>query len=110
MSKASGIDKISAKFIKDRAIILALPISQIFNLSIKLSFPDDFKISKLKPLFKKGSKIDPKNYRPISLLPIVSKILEKLVHDQTQNYLDENDMTTNLALEKISQLITVWHI
>ena len=91
LSKASGIDKISAKFIKDGATVLALPISQIFNLSIKLSsFPDDCKISKLKPLFKKGSKIDPKNYRPISLLPIISKILEKLVHDQTQNYLDKN--------------------
>ena len=91
--KASGIDKIIAKFIKDGATVLALPISQIFNLSIKLSsFPDDCKISKLKPLFKKGSKIDPKNYRPISLLPIISKILEKLVHDQTQNYLAENEI------------------
>ena len=91
--KASGIDKISAKCIKDGATVLALPISQIFNLSIKLSsFPDDCKISKLKPLFKKGSKIDPKNHRPVSLLPIVSKIIEKLVHDQTQNYLDKNEI------------------
>ena len=55
--KASGIDKISTKFIKDGATVLALPISQIFNLSIKLSsFPDDCKISKLEPLFKKGQK------------------------------------------------------
>ena len=90
-SKASGIDKISVRFIKDGAVVLAMPISQIFNLSIKTSsFPDDCKISKLKPLYKKGSKTDPKNYRPISLLPIVSKIIEKLVHDQTQNYLSEN--------------------
>ena len=70
-----------------------MPISQIFNLSIKTSsFPDDCKISKLKPLYKKGSKTDPKNYRPISLLPIVSKIIEKLVHDQTQNYLSETNV------------------
>ena len=93
MSKASGIDKISARFIKDGAIVLAVPISQLFNLFIKTSsFPDDFKISKLKPLYKKGSKTDPKNYRPISLLPIVSKIIEKLVHDQAQNYLSENNV------------------
>ena len=93
LSKASGIDTISVRFIKDGANVLAVPISQLFNLSIKTSsFPDDCKISKLKPLYKKGSKTDPKNYRPISLLPIVSKIIEKLVHDQAQNYLSENNV------------------
>ena len=70
--------------IKDGATVFAKPISQICNLSIKYSiFPSDCKIAKLKPLFKKGSKTDPKNYRPISLLPLVSKIIEKVLHDQT---------------------------
>ena len=45
---------------------------------------------KLKPLYKKGPKIDPKNYRPISLLPRVSKIIEKIIHDQTMEYLTDN--------------------
>ena len=41
---------------------------------------------------KKGSKTDPQNYRPISLLPLVSKIIEKVIHDQTQRFLDKNDI------------------
>ena len=70
-----------------------LNLSQICNLSIKYStFPNDCKIAKLKPLFKRGSKTDPKNYHPISLLPLISKIIEKIIHDQTQNFLDKNNV------------------
>ena len=76
-SKAPGLDKISSKFLKDGAVVLALPLCNVVNLSIKQSlFPDQCKIAKLKPLFKKGSKRDTENYRPISLLPVVSKITE----------------------------------
>ena len=92
-NKDAGLDNLSGKFLKDGATVLAKPISQICNLSIKYSiFPSDCKIAKLKPLFKKGSKTDPKNYRPISLLPLVSKIIEKVIHDQTQRFLDKNDI------------------
>ena len=73
-SKATGIDNLSGKFLKDGADILARPISQLCNLSIKLgSFPRSCKIAKVKPLFKKGSKTDPQNYRPISLPPHLIK-------------------------------------
>ena len=92
-NKASGIDNISGKFFKDGAEILAKPISQICNLSIKKSkFPSQCKIAKVTPLFKKGSKTDPKNYRPISLLPIISKVIEKVVYEQTQKYLDTSNI------------------
>ena len=58
--KAAGIDNLSGKFLKDGAAVLAKPISQICNLSIKYShFPTDCKIAKLKPLFKKGSRAAP---------------------------------------------------
>ena len=88
--KAAGIDNLSGKFLKDGAAVFAKPISQICNLSIKYShFPMDCKIAKLKPLFKKGSRTARKNYRPISLLPLISKIIEKVIHDQTQKYLDD---------------------
>ena len=91
--KATGLDNLSGKFLKDGATVLAKPISQICNLSIKYSiFPSDCKIAKLKPLFKKGLKTDLQNYRPTSLLPLVSKIIEKFIHDQTQSFLDKNDV------------------
>ena len=60
---------------------------------MKLSlFPYQYKITKLKPLFKKGSKSDPKNYGPISLLLVVSKIIEKTIQIQTQECSDKNDL------------------
>ena len=64
--KAAGIDNLSVRFLKDGAVVLALPISKLCNLLMKRSkFPLDCKIAKLKPLFKKGSKTDPKNYCPV---------------------------------------------
>ena len=89
--KAAGIDNLSGKFLKDGSSILARPISKICNLSIKYSlFPTDCQIAKLKPLFKNGSTTHPKNYRPMSLLSLISKIIEKVIHDQTQEFLDAN--------------------
>ena len=63
------------------------------NLSISLSiFPDKCKIAKLKPLYKKGSTTETKNYRPISLLPLISKLIEKIIHQQTQKYLSDHNI------------------
>ena len=71
VTKAAGSDQISGKFFSDGARILAKPISELCNLSMVLGrFPDACKIAKVKPLSKKGSKTDPSNYRPISLLPL----------------------------------------
>ena len=96
INKAAGIDDLSGRFLKDGADILTMPITQICNLSIKYikfsHFLKDCKAAKLKPLCKRGTKTDPSNFRPISLLPIVSKIIEKVIHDQTMNYLTENNV------------------
>ena len=54
------------------------------------SFPDACKIAKIKPLFKKGSKTEPSNYRPISLLSLLSKAFERVVLDQTEEFLSLN--------------------
>jgi len=92
-SKSPGIDNVNGKFLKDGSSLLANPITKLFNLSIKLSkFPELCKIAKLKPLHKKGNRLKPENYRPISLLPLISKIFEKIIHKQTQLYLDENNI------------------
>ena len=93
VEKASGIDNINAKFLKDGAEFLASPLAQLCNLSIKTSsFPDKCKTAKLFPLYKKGCKTDPKNYRPISLLPLISKIIETVIKDQTQTFLENNNI------------------
>ena len=82
-SKAAGVDKLSGRFLKDGADILVKPVSALCNLAISREvFPHACKVAKLKPVFKKGKKTDPSNYRPISLLPAISKIIENVVHDQ----------------------------
>ena len=92
-SKAAGIDDLLGKFLKDGAHVLAQPISQLCNLSIKLDFlPRNCKIAKVKPPFKKGSKTNPQNYCPISLLHLLSKIIERIVHDQTEEFLSKNKL------------------
>ena len=92
-SKATRVDQILAKFLRDGAEVLALPLRNIITLSMKLStFPEEFKIAKLKSIFKKGARTDPKNYRPNSLLPLVSKIIEKSIHFQIEDYLSQKKL------------------
>ena len=96
ISKAVGIDKISGRFLNDRANILAKPIAKIYNISISSGlFSSDCKIAKLKPLYKKGSKTNPENFRPISLLPLISKVIERIVYDQVDNFLLQNNILYN---------------
>ena len=95
-SKAAEIDKLPGRFLKDGADILAKPVSSLCNLSISRGvFPSACKVAKLKPIFKKGKKTDPSNYRPISLLPVISKIIEKVVHDQTNAFLSDENILYN---------------
>ena len=75
---------------------LASPISDLCNLSMALgSFLNACKIAKVKPLFKKDSKTDPSNYRPISLLPLLSKLIERVALDQTEEFLSLNKILYN---------------
>ena len=91
-SKSSGIDFISSRCLKDALMVLNTQISYIFEKSVKLGiFPDLWKIATVVPLFKGGAKENVSNYRPVSLLPIPGKILEKLIHIQIMSFFDEND-------------------
>ena len=82
-----SMDQIPAKFLKEVGDVLAYPLSRIVNLSVRLSvFLEECKIAKLEPLFKKGSKTDPKIYRAISRLP------EKETHYQLPDHLKENGL------------------
>ena len=87
VSKAAGTDSLSGRFLKDTAKVLYKPVSDLCNLSITSEkFPDICKLAKLKPLYKKGSLTEPCSYRPISLLPVISKVIEKVIHDQSNKY------------------------
>ena len=89
VSKSTGLDGISARFLKDGATVLADPIAHIVNLSITSeTVPSSFKDARVKPLYKKGGKLEPGNYRPVSVLNILSKILERTVHGQLMGYLE----------------------
>ena len=92
-NKATGVDNLAGRFLKDGSNILCTVIANICNLSIKLaSFPDKCKVAKIKLLYKKGLKTDPKNVRPISRLPLISKIIEQIIHNQTMNLLSDNNV------------------
>lgn len=79
-TKSTGLDRISPKTLKSAVEIVTPNVLQIINISIQTGqFPDVLKLAKLKPFFKSGLKSDPSNYRPVSILPVVSKIIEKHV-------------------------------
>ena len=87
VSKAAGVDGLSGRFIKDRAKFLAKPIGDLCNLSINSEkFPDSGKVAKLRPLYKKHSLTQPCSYRSISLLLLISKVIEKVIHDQASTF------------------------
>ena len=80
--KAGGLDKTPARLLKYCAIGITDSLTCLFNRSFELSeFPTAWKEALVVPIHKKGSMTDPGNYRPIALLPIVSKVLERIVHD-----------------------------
>ena len=64
-------------------------INQVFNTGI---FPDRLKLAKIIPVFKKGDSKLINNYRPISLLPVISKVLEKIIANQLSQYFEDNKL------------------
>ena len=92
-SKAAGIDNISGRFINDGAEKLSAPLSFLVNVSFRTGiFPSLQKVGKVTPLHKSGDKSRSDNYRPISVLNVLSKVVEKLAHLQLANYLESNNL------------------
>ena len=96
-----------------------MPLKHIFNLSLLNGvFPDSMKIARVIPLFKSGNTKEFSNYRPISLLPQFSKILEKIYHSRLMAFIDSNQvlyksqygfrkqMSTSLAIIELVEEIT----
>ena len=91
-----GRDKISSEMLKIGAEVLTVPLTWIINKSIvDRQFPEYWKEAIVKPLHKKGPKTDLKNFRPVSLLCVSGMILEAVVKDQLQNYLEQTGKLGN---------------
>ena len=91
--KSSGLDNISNVVIKHIAIFIAAPLVHIINLSFLTGcFPSELKIAKVIPIHKSGKRDVFTNYRPISLLPVISKLIEFLMHDRLVSFIDKHDI------------------
>ena len=94
-NKATGSDGISGQMLLLCDDSVGLPLQIIFkNIMSKSIYPDIWKLANVTPIFKKGDKQLIKNYRPISLLPICGKVLEKLIFNHLYFYLQTNNLIT----------------
>ena len=90
---SSGFDGISTKLLQSAKSTLCAPITKLINQCIDQNvFPDPLKIAKVVPVYKKDSKHELSNYRPISLLPSLSKIFEKVISIQITDFFISNDL------------------
>lgn len=92
VNKSTGADKISGMVLK-RCIEPITPVlSDIINLMLSTGiYPDHLKIAKVSPVYKSGSKTCSNNYRPISVLPIINNIIEKIVYCRIKDFLTKNN-------------------
>ena len=89
--KATGIDGISVKVLKLAQPVITKPITQLINKSITTStFPDKLKEAQVVPLHKKNNVLDTGNYRPVSILPAISKFFERAIYDQLVKYFNKH--------------------
>ena len=90
---SSGLDGISANLLKNMSEIISSTLTIIINQSLTTGiFPDRLKCAKVVPIYKKDNPHLPGNYRPISLLPAISKVFEKVVYSQVYEYLSKNNL------------------
>ena len=87
----TGIDDLNAGLLKDVVSVIAAPFLFVINLSLQTGIvPSNWKVALVTPLCKKGDKTEASNYRSISILLILSQILQRSVHYQLVNYLEQN--------------------
>lgn len=92
-NKATGLDGIPARMLKLAAPIIVNSLVDTINSSLREGcFPDMWKLAKVFPIFKDGDRSDCNNYRPISILAVVSKLIEKVVFNQLYDYLISNNL------------------
>ena len=92
-SNSCGLDSVDTYSLKLAGQHIIPALTHIINLSIETQqFPTSWKVAKIIPLFKKEDPLSPKNYRPVAILPILSKVLEKAIFLQIIDYMDSNEL------------------
>ena len=90
-SHGSGHDGIASFYLKIALPVIGGSLRDLFYKSMSAGkFPEDWKIARIAPIFKSGARDDRSNYRPISVLPFMSRLFEKLIFNQFYEYLDAN--------------------
>ena len=88
-NKSAGKDKIQLRVIKDCLPAISPSVTSIINATLRSAqFPFAWKVAEVTPILKDSDQEIPNNYRPISLLPVLSKIRERVAHDQLTSYFD----------------------
>ena len=90
-SKSFGFDGISSYFMKIALPFIENSLALLFNTSMETSkFPVLWKIARVTPIYKEGERTDKSNYRPISVLPVISRLFEKLISNQLHQHMGKN--------------------
>ena len=113
--KASGHDGIGPTMLQQAGASIVTPLTQLINLSLTTStVPTDWKKAQVTPIYKKNNRSDPNNYRPISILPTISKIAEKIVFKHVYNFFFEHSLLTREQScvpgdSTVNQLLFLYH-
>ena len=95
-SKAMGPDLINPRILKEASRELSVPLCMLFNISLHMNiFPSQWKIANVVPVFKKNDPQKVNNYRPISLLCIISKVFEKCIYKYLHNFILDNNLLSS---------------
>ena len=90
--KSSGIQDLSSELLRNAFSVLIVELTHLFKESITQKiFPAKLAVGCITPIPKGGDHLDPGNWRPITILPIPSKLLERAIHYQLMNYFEENN-------------------
>ena len=96
-NKATGPDNIPGKFLKMLAPEMSNIYTKLFQTSLDQGkVPDDWKTAKIMPIFKKGQKSNPSNYRPVSLTSITCKLLEHIIHSNIMDHFENHKILNNI--------------
>ena len=89
--KSPGIDEITPRILKSISHVIVPILCHIFNLVLTSGiYPDALKVAKVIPVFKKGDRNHPENYRPISLLSCINKLLERSIEKRFRQFMENN--------------------